>query len=148
MQGGLISRSLRNEQLQLTTPPLGQVQGTRLSVQRKHCKAGQDTGSAVTCCDSAQMYSSSTDEPAGGEEKETDNQFRLLPPPPPQVRIPSWMVGLVRGWGGRCGRRTWATTCCLPASMHSSNRGWPVQCHLLALWKPLFGNCIADKAPF
>jgi len=54
------------------------------------------------------MYSSWTDEPAGGEEKETDNQFRLLPPPPPPVRIPSWMVGLVRGWGGRCGRRTWA----------------------------------------
>ena len=77
-----------------------QVQGTRLSVHGKHCKPGQDTGSAVTCCDSAQMYSSSTDEPAGGEEKETDNQFRLLPPPPP-VRIPSWMVGLVRGWGGR-----------------------------------------------
>ena len=125
-----------------------QVQGTRLSVHGKHCKPGQDTGSAVTCCDSAQMYSSSTDEPAGGEEKETDNQFRLLPPPPPPVRIPSWMVGLVRGWRGRCGRRTWATTCCLPASMHSSNRGWPVQCHLLTLWKPLFGSCRADKAPF
>ena len=56
-----------------------------------------------------------------------------------------WLEGGEGGVGGAPGQQL---AVYLPASMHSSNRGWPVQCHLLALWKPLFGNCIADKAPF